>query len=248
MLAGPGRFWLNAAMKKHTDRPAAALVWDLPLRLFHWLLVLALAGSWITHELGVEYMDWHMRLGYLVLGLIVFRLLWGFVGPRHARFGQFLRGPGAVVAYVRDWLAGRTRVSAGHNPLGGWSVLAMLAVVSVQAVTGLFNTDDVLTSGPWHGAVSDDLADTASWLHAVNFNLLLALAGLHVAAILAYWLRLRIDLATAMFTGRKRGVDPAAGIAGHRLLLALVLAALAAGAVWLLVDLAPEPATADFLF
>ncbi len=248
MLAGPGRFWLNAAMKKDTDRPAAALVWDLPLRLFHWLLVVALAGSWITHELGVNYMDWHMRLGYLVIGLIVFRLLWGFVGPRHARFGQFLRGPGAVVAYARDWLAGRARVSAGHNPLGGWSVLAMLAVVSVQAVTGLFNTDDVLTSGPWHGAVSDDLADTASWLHAVNFNLLLALTGLHVASILAYWLRLRIDLATAMFTGRKRGVDPAAGIAGHRLLLALVLAALAAGTVWLLVDLAPEPAAADFLF
>ncbi|WP_405238119.1 cytochrome b/b6 domain-containing protein [Lentisalinibacter orientalis] len=235
-------------MKKDTDRPAAALVWDLPLRLFHWLLVVALAGSWITHELGVNYMDWHMRLGYLVIGLIVFRLLWGFVGPRHARFGQFLRGPGAVVAYARDWLAGRARVSAGHNPLGGWSVLAMLAVVSVQAVTGLFNTDDVLTSGPWHGAVSDDLADTASWLHAVNFNLLLALTGLHVASILAYWLRLRIDLATAMFTGRKRGVDPAAGIAGHRLLLALVLAALAAGTVWLLVDLAPEPAAADFLF
>ncbi|HZX23120.1 MAG TPA: cytochrome b/b6 domain-containing protein [Woeseiaceae bacterium] len=235
-------------MKKDTDRPAGALVWDLPLRLFHWLLVLALAGSWITHELGVKAMDWHMRLGYLVIGLIVFRLLWGFLGPRHARFGDFLRGPGAVVAYARDWLAGRARVSAGHNPLGGWSVLAMLAVVTVQAVTGLFNSDDVLTSGPWHGAVSDDLADTLSWLHAVNFNLLLALAGLHLASILAYWLRLRIDLVTAMITGRKRGADRAAGIAGHRLLLALVLAALAAGAVWLMVDLAPEPAAADFLF
>jgi len=235
-------------MKKATDRPAAALVWDLPLRLFHWLLVLALAGSWITHELGVKTMDWHMRLGYLVIGLIVFRLLWGFAGPRHARFGDFLRGPGAVVAYLRDWLAGRAQVSAGHNPLGGWSVLAMLTVVAVQAVTGLFNTDDVMTSGPWRGAVSDDLADTMSWLHAANFNVLLALAGLHVAAILAYWFRLRIDLVTAMITGRKRGAEPAAGIAGHRLLLALVLAALAAGAVWLAVDLAPEPAAADFLF
>jgi cytochrome b561 len=96
--------------------------------------------------------------------------------------------------------------------------------------------------------VSDDLADTLSWLHAVNFNLLLALAGLHIAAILAYWLRLRIDLVTAMITGRKRGAEPAAAISGHRLLLALALAALAAGAVWLLVDLAPEPAAADFLF
>ncbi len=238
-------------MENDVDHAAAApatLIWDLPLRLFHWLLVLALAGSWITHELGVKYMDWHMRLGYLVIGLVVFRILWGFVGPRHARFADFLRGPGTVAAYVRDWLAGRARVSAGHNPLGGWSILAMMAVVAVQAVTGLFNTDDVLTSGPWHGAVSDDLAGTLSWLHAVNFNLLLALTGLHLAAILAYWLRLRIDLVTAMIIGRKRGAHPAAGIAGHRLGLALVVAALAAGGVWLIVNLAPEPPAADFLF
>lgn len=228
-------------------RPAT-LIWDLPLRLFHWLLLLALAGSWITHEAGVKYMEWHMRLGYAVIGLLLFRLAWGFVGPRHARFSDFLRGPRAVGAYIRDWLAGRVQVSPGHNPLGGWSVLALLAVVAVQAVTGLFNTDDVLTTGPWHGAVSDDVADTMSWLHAVNFNLLLALSALHVAAILAYWLRLRMDLLSAMITGRKRGADPAAGIAGHRLVLALVLAALAAGAVWLMLYLAPEPAAADFGF
>jgi len=254
-LAGAGPFWLNAAMKSDTDTPpegpaatAAPLVWDLPLRLFHWLLVLALAGSWITHELGVKYMDWHMRLGYVVIGLVLFRLLWGFVGPAHARFGDFLRGPRAVAAYARNWLAGRVRVSAGHNPLGGWSVMALLTVVAVQAVTGLFNTDDVLTTGPWHDAVPDDLADTLSWLHAVNFNVLLALTGLHVAAVLAYRLRLHIDLLTAMITGRKRGADPAAGITGHRLVLALVLAALVTGAVWLMLDLAPEPAADDFLF
>lgn len=242
-------------MDETTERPAASaatrpatLIWDLPLRLFHWLLVLALAGSWITHEAGVKYMEWHLRFGYAVIGLLLFRLAWGFLGPRHARFSDFLRGPGAVARYVRDWLAGRVQVSPGHNPLGGWSVLALLTVVAVQAVTGLFNTDDVLTTGPWHGAVSDEVADTMSWLHAVSFNLLLALAGLHVAAILAYRLRLRIDLLTAMITGRKRGADPAEGIAGHRLVLALVLAALAAGAVWLMLALAPEPAAADFGF
>lgn len=229
------------------DAPAP-LVWDLPIRLFHWLLVLALAGAWLTHELGVKYMDWHMRFGYGVIGLVLFRIVWGFAGPRHARFGDFLRGPGAVAAYARDWLAGRARVSTGHNPLGGWSVLALLTVAAVQAITGLFNSDDIITSGPWHGAVSDDTADTLSWLHAVNFNVLLAMTGLHVAAILAYWLRLRVDLVTAMITGRKRGADPAAGIAGHRLVLALVLAALAGGAVWLLLELAPEPAAGDFGF
>jgi cytochrome b len=242
---------MNSDAQLPTAAPQEApvpLVWDLPLRLFHWLLVLALAGAWLTHELGVKYMDWHMRFGYGVIGLVLFRIVWGFAGPRHARFGDFLRGPGAVAAYARDWLAGRARVSAGHNPLGGWSVLALLTVAGVQAVTGLFNSDDILTSGPWHDAVSEDTADTLSWLHAVNFNVLLGLAGLHVAVILAYWLRLRIDLVTAMITGRKRGADPAAGIAGHRLVLALVLAALAAGAVWLMLELAPEPAAGDFGF
>lgn len=234
-----------------TGRPRTArpvLIWDLPLRLFHWLLVLALLGSWITHELGVEYMEWHMRLGYLVIGLVVFRLLWGFAGPRHARFTDFVRGPGRVFRYARDWLAGRVTVSAGHNPLGGWSVLAMLAVVAVQAVSGLFNTDDVLTTGPWHGAVPEDFADTMSWLHGFGFNVLLALAALHVGSVLAYWLRLRIDLLTAMVTGRKTGVDAADGIAGHRLLAALVAAAVAAATVWLVLALAPEPAPADFGF
>ncbi len=242
---------MKGAAHPPTETPPDApgpLVWDLPLRLFHWLLVLALAGAWLTHELGVKYMDWHMRFGYGVIGLVLFRIVWGFAGPRHARFGDFLRGPGAVAAYARDWLAGRVRVSAGHNPLGGWSVLALLAVAAVQSVTGLFNSDDILTSGPWHGAVSDDTADTLSWLHAVNFNVLLALAGLHVAAILAYWLRLRINLVTAMITGRKRGAESAGRIAGHRLVPALVLAALAAGAVWLMLELAPEPAAGDFGF
>ncbi len=230
------------------DGERSALVWDAPVRLFHWLLVLALAGCWLTHELGVEYMDWHMKLGYLVLTLVIFRIFWGFAGPRHARFSDFVKGPGAVLDYARRWLRGQAGPTAGHNPLGGWSVLALLVVVGTQAISGLFNSDDILTDGPWRPAVSDDFAGTMSWLHGFNFNVLLGLVALHLAAILVYWLRLRVNLVAAMLSGRKRGVGDAAGISGHRLLAAAALAAVAGGLVWLLLTLAPEPAASDFAF
>jgi cytochrome b len=253
-LAGNPAIWLNSAMVETRKTSVAgvdtrsALVWDLPLRLFHWLLVLALAGCWLTHELGVEYMDWHMRLGYLVLALLIFRLFWGFAGPRYARFSDFVRGPGAVIDYAASWLRGEAGITAGHNPLGGWSVLALLAIVALQAVSGLFNSDDILTSGPWRAAVPGDFADAMSWLHGFNFNVLLTLVALHIAAVFYYSLKLRAGLVTAMLTGRKRGARTAAGIGGHRLLAAAALAALAGGLVWLLIAMAPAPTAADFTF
>lgn len=223
-------------------------MWDLPLRLFHWLLVATLAGSWLTQELGVQYMDWHIRLGYLAIGLVVFRLLWGFLGPRHARFSSFLHSPGAALHYARSWASGTVPVWAGHNPLGAWAVCAMLLLTAVQGASGLFNSDDILWSGPWHAAVPTAFADRMSWLHDFNFKLLLGLAGLHLAAIAAYWLRLRIDLVTAMITGRKRHLNEADGIRTQRLWCAIALAVFAALVVWLIVALAPEPVPADALF
>ncbi|MEJ2535385.1 MAG: cytochrome b/b6 domain-containing protein [Gammaproteobacteria bacterium] len=253
-LAGDPAIWLNSAMAETRQTPAEGadtrppLVWDLPLRLFHWLLVIAIAGCWLTHELGVEYMDWHMRLGYLALGLVIFRVFWGFAGPRYARFSDFVRGPGEVLDYAGRWLRGEAGATAGHNPLGGWSVLALLAIVSVQAVSGLFNSDDILTSGPWRAAVPADFADAMSWLHGFNFNVLLALVAMHIAAVLFYTLKLRAGLIGAMLTGRKKIADAAAGIGGHRLAAAAALAALAGGLVWLLIAMAPAPTTADFTF
>ena len=234
--------------REHTERLPAPLVWDLPVRLFHWLLVLTLAGSWLTHELGVRYMEWHMRFGYAAIALVAFRVMWGFAGPRHARFSSFLSGPAAAVGYAREWLAGRAGTRAGHNPLGGWAVVAMLLLVAVQAVSGLFNTDDILSSGPWRSAVPGWFADRMSWLHGTAFNLLLALVCLHFTAIAAYWFRLRINLTGAMITGRRSGLGADAAIASQRLLLALVLAVASAAAVWLLIALAPEPSATDLLF
>ena len=225
-------------------------VWDLPVRVVHWLLALAIFGCWLTETLGVAWMQWHMRLGYLVLGLAVFRILWGFIGPRYARFSDFLHGPRAVFDYARSWTSGAPAAHAGHNPLAGWAIVAMLACILVQAVTGLFHTDDILTTGPLRGAVSSDLADRLGGVHAANAELLWILIGLHFAALLVHRYIAGERLVGAMWTGRKAGVFPSGqdGIASSRLWLALGLAAGVTLGVWLLLALAPDPAPASFDF
>src|SRR5690606_11819138 len=119
-------------------------VWDLPTRIFHWSLVICVVGAFVTVKAGVLWMDWHMRFGLAALALLCLRVVCGRVGPRYARFSQFLKGPGAVLRYFRQ----AESHLAGHNPLGGWSVMLMLAAFGFQTVSGLFTTDDVLTSGP----------------------------------------------------------------------------------------------------
>ena len=225
-------------------------VWDLPVRLVHWLLALTIFGCWLTETLGVAWMEWHMRLGYLALGLAVFRILWGLVGPRYARFTDFLRGPRAVVSYVRSWLTGAPDAHAGHNPLAGWAVMLMLGCILLQTVTGLFHTDDILTAGPMRAAVSGDLADWLGGLHVANADVLWILIGLHFAALLAHRYVAGERLVSAMWTGRKTGHFPSGqtDIASSRLWLALGLATAVGLAIWLLIALAPDPPPASFDF
>ena len=128
-------------------RGTGHLVWDLPTRVFHWWLTLSLVASWITAEAGFEWTQWHIYLGYCALGLVLFRLMWGVVGTRHARFGSFLRGPFQVIRYARTLPEASAPAYAGHNPLGGWMVILLLLLVAVQAVTGLFISDDVFFAG-----------------------------------------------------------------------------------------------------
>jgi cytochrome b len=216
-------------------------VWDLPTRLFHWLLFPVLVGSWVTHELGLEWTGVHMWFGYTALTMVLFRIIWGFVGPAHARFSSFLAGPTRTRAYARAWRQGPPPKYSGHNPLGGWAIVAMLACIVVQAVTGMFNGDEIMYSGPWHWTVSEDVAGAIEEIHEINFSILLGLIALHVAAIVSYWLRWRTNLVTPMLTGRKPvgDADPAAAISGNRLRLAIVALGLAAAAVWLFVFMAP---------
>jgi cytochrome b len=229
--------------RRETNAPDAVVVWDLPIRLFHWLLAALVALAWISGE--AELFTLHFTAGFAILGLILFRVSWGFAGSATARFAGFLRGPGAVFAHLRE-LASRTRTfhpTIGHNPAGGWMVVILLAATGLQAVFGLFTTDDIATDGPAVHRAADWLVSDLSTLHRLLGGALPALIGLHVAAILYYRLVRREDLLRPMLTGRlppPPGVStdlppqPAQAPLTRALLLALVWTAAVATLAWIL--------------
>lgn len=179
-------------------------VWELPIRLFHWLLVLSIIGLFVTGKIGGNLMEWHRKIGFFVLGLITFRVVWGFVGGEHSRFTSFVRGPSAVFAYARSLVKGGGTSTLGHNPMGALSVLGLLAVVGFQAVSGLFVDDEILMKGPYADSVSGKVVSLMTKLHHWNSNLIIALVVLHLCAIAFYVFVKREALVKAMFTGDKR--------------------------------------------
>lgn len=220
------------------------LVWDLPTRLFHWLVVLSIIGSYFTAQPGTPWMIWHMRLGYFMIGLLIFRVIWGFIGPRHARFVNFIKGPTSIAAYLKGGLK-----SVGHNPLGAGMVVLMLLLLVVQVTTGLFSTDDIAFVGPYNPSVSHDLAEKLTGFHHKNFNLILAAVVLHLCAITFYTFVKKERLVPAMIHGRKsaEAVSAAEAIPGSQLWKALILIAVAGGCIyWLLHAAPPPPASIDF--
>lgn len=178
-----------------------AKVWDLPLRLFHWLLVLVFAGLWYTGEnAGLER---HFLLGKMMLGLLVFRLLWGIIGSQTARFSQLPLHPKSALRYLK----GRYGESTGHNPLGSWSVVLILSLLCLQVVTGLFTNDGVMDEGPLVQYISTNLSDQLTSIHHLSFNALLWVLGLHITAVMFYQFIKKQALINAMFTGKKSLAD-----------------------------------------
>jgi cytochrome b len=172
------------------------LVWDLPLRLCHWVLALLVAFAAITATIGGNAMDWHGRIGVAIAGILAFRVAWGVIGPTHARFASFVRGPGAIGAYLRGEWRGM-----GHNPLGALSVLGMLTVLSAQVAVGLFANDDIAFNGPLYALVSKGTSDYLTGLHHKGVWLVGLLVATHLAAIV-YYVRIRKDdLLRPMITG-----------------------------------------------
>jgi cytochrome b len=208
-------------------------IWDLPIRLFHWLLAACVLGSFVTVKMGGFWMDYHFLFGYAIVALLIFRLIWGIVGPWHARFAHFLRGPRAVYAYLR----GKDVPSAGHSPLGALSVIAMLAAIAVQAITGLFANDGIMSEGPLASEVSSATSDRLTGIHHLNETVLLVLIGLHIAAIIWYAVVRKRRLVGPMITGDKKAGDvpldtvPTRDDAVVRL-LAVVAAAVGTGVAW----------------
>jgi len=213
-------------------------VWDAPVRLFHWLLVLLVAFMFVSGNLKGDWMEWHMRSGYAILALVLFRILWGFAGSTYARFSSFVAGPSAGIAFMRKLLARAPAPVAGHNPVGGWMVLALLLALLFQVGTGLFANDDILIEGPLAALVNKATSDKLTSLHYWNVNVLLALVAAHVLAVLYHAVFMKENLIGAMFTGLKRMPSDAAGGVVARFTspwLALVLLAVAAFAVYLIV-------------
>jgi cytochrome b len=175
-------------------------IWDLPTRAFHWLVVLLVPLMWWTAE--NDMMEIHVLLGQMMLGLVLFRICWGVIGSSTARFTSFVRGPGAILAYLRGVPGG----GIGHTPLGALNVVAMLLILAMQVGLGLFASDeDALHQGPLSHHVSFDTAETLAERHETMFNILLVFIGLHLAAILFYRFVKRDDLITPMVTGGRTG-------------------------------------------
>ena len=178
-------------------------MWDLPVRLFHWLFVIFFTTSWIAGQM--DNRDLHYQSGMVLLGLVIFRMLWGVVGSPTARFRHFLRWPGPAMRYLRHAFKERLpSYSFGHNAAGGLMVLALILLVGLQAVSGMSSTDDVLFEGPLYGRWPDWLGSILEKLHEPLANVLLALALLHILAIVIYRAFKRENLVRAMLVGRAR--------------------------------------------
>lgn len=214
---------MSAPNEPAGEAPVMQLIWDLPTRVFHWLLAACVLGAWLTAESERSRMV-HFALGYSAGLLVAWRLVWGFVGSRYARFSDFVRSPSAAVGYLRGYLpqarrAGQTQTHyLGHNPAGGWAVLALLTVVALAVATG-------------YVSYQDDSADLWSGMHELLGNGIIVLVGLHVAAVVVTGVLHRENLVRAMVNGYKRARS-GEGIPGAFTLLGLVLAAAVLAFTW----------------
>lgn len=211
--------------------PASSVaVWDGPVRIVHWLIALLVPFSWWTAE--EEMLDWHYRSGLLILGLVVFRLVWGLIGSSTARFSSFVRGPRPIIDYLR----GRREFVPGHNPLGALSVLALLFMLALQVGLGLFAADeDGLLSGPLSALIDEEAVEAVTELHETSFEVLKWLIVLHIAAVFFYLLVRRKNLIGPMVSGRTQapeGTPPMVAASASRLVIATLAAFGAVSAIW----------------
>jgi len=229
-------FHIPAALK---ELMVTVRIWDLPTRLFHWALALCVLGLFVSAELGGNAMVWHFRFGFAVLTLLLFRLAWGLVGGHWSRWAQLPLRPASVAAYLQ----GRSLLRwAGHNPLGSWSVVFLMLVLTLQVATGLISDDEIANVGPLSFLVSGRWVSWAtSWHKDWGQSLVMALVILHLSAVAWYHFRKKVSLVPAMLHGDKSLPEPVTPSEDHvaQRLLALVLLIMSASAVYFLVSLRP---------
>lgn len=216
------------------------LIWDLPLRIFHWCFALTILACWYTAEHKEDYIELHITLGYIALGLLIFRFFWGVIGTKHAKFTQFIPTPKSLLTYLSK--SNQPQKIAGHNPLGAFMVILMVLLISIQTISGLFISDDIFSSGPYHGSVSSETEKLLKFLHLNTFNIMIGAIILHISAIIFYWRVKKKNLVLPMLTGKKtaQDVNKSDAISHSKIVLALILAVFCAGFVyWLVVMNAP---------
>jgi len=227
------------------EQPKTLKVWDLPVRILHWSLVILFIAAYVTNWLGAEYFTYHLWTGYAVIVLVSFRILWGLVGTYHARFINFVRNPIATTKYAFSFIKKSDKHYAGHNPLGALMVIALLLGSLVQAVTGLFTNDEIFNVGPLYAYVTDELSLKLTSLHRQIFYWILGAIALHILAVVFHvWFK-RDNIVKAMFTGKKNaeGLEGEPTIKSSRIWLAVIIVvALALGLAWI-ISSAPVPVT-----
>jgi cytochrome b len=204
-------------------------VWDLPIRLFHWAIVVLIFFAWGTQKFN--HMEWHLWIGYTILTLLLFRIAWGFIGSDTARFTRFLRSPFAALRHLAHLRRREPDREIGHNAAGGWMVLLMLGLIGVQTGTGLFSNDDANTEGPLMHLVGKEESNWLASIHSLNFTAIEAVIVLHILAIITYAVLKRHNLVRPMVTGTKLMPEDAAAPRLVNPIWALVTLAVAAGVV-----------------
>lgn len=214
------------------------LVWDIPTRLCHWLMALNVFACWATIEL-LEEMQWHFYAGYSLLTLVIFRIIWGFIGTRYARFKHFIYPASETLDYAKNITQRHSQTYLGHNPIGSLSALLMLLALLVQTITGLFNSDDYFF-GPLNSLVKHNVSTLLGTVHEINFEILEIIIAVHIAAIIFYRLYKKQKLSSAMLHGKKELTEnnskspEEASIDGSKLWLALFVFIMCAGLIYVL--------------
>jgi len=215
------------------------LIWDLPLRIFHWSIASIIFALWYTSDQDIGL---HIQLGFVALGLVLFRIIWGLIGTKHALFKNFIPTLSKLKQYLSKDKDSDKLAFVGHNPAGSLMVILMLVLILVQAISGLFINDDVFSSGPYYGSISDSANSLMNTIHHKGFDIILISIAIHILAVLYYWKVKHKNLVKPMITGKKSNNDASShdSIAHSKLLIALITVIIIAMFVyWLVVLNAP---------
>ena len=228
-------------------------VWDLPVRIFHWSLVVLFITAYVTNSLGSDYFIYHLWSGYALIVLVIFRIVWGVVGTYHARFTHFLKNPITTAQYALSLFKKKEKYYLGHNPLGAVMVVILLIATLVQAITGLFTNDEIFNVGPLYAYIDDELSLQLTSLHRQLFYWILGAISLHILAVIFHVLFKRDNIIKAMFTGKKnlpstgetnsQATDAQVSISSSKIGLAIVILIVLAAILAAVILTAPEAVT-----